>query len=98
MNVENGACLNLLLPGCDWCFVHPPASQYDSSIPSATGAVKTTLEEMRQVPSAYWIDTKAKIHGNSTDTLEGILRDAASKATPPLVAVIHCVNTENECS
>ena len=41
---------------------------------------------MRNEASAYWIDTKAKIHGNSTNTLEGILADAASKQD--LVTVI----------
>ena len=35
---------------------------------------------MRSVPSAYWIDKADKITGNTTDTLEGILRDAASVA------------------
>jgi hypothetical protein len=33
---------------------------------------------MREVPSAYWIDVKAKLHGDGTDSLEGILKDAAS--------------------
>ena len=34
---------------------------------------------MREVSSAYWIDVKAKLHGTTTDTLEGILTDAESK-------------------
>ena len=43
---------------------------------------------MMEVPSAYWIDRKDKITGNSTDSLEGILADAASKSTPPLCVFI----------
>ncbi len=36
----------------------------------------------RNVASAYWIDTKSKILGNSTDTLQGILQDSLSKGAP----------------
>ena len=36
------------------------------------------MQSMREVPSAYWIDKKDKIRGNSTESLEGILKDAAS--------------------
>ena len=67
-----------------------PANQreIDSSIKTASGAVKQTLTTMRGIPSAYWIDKKSKINGQTTDTLEGILADAASKLTAPLVAFI----------
>lgn len=43
---------------------------------------------MRAIPSAYWIDVKAKLHGDSTESLEGILKDASSKSTPELVTLI----------
>jgi cellulose 1,4-beta-cellobiosidase len=70
-------------------YVNPAnGNEYDSSISTATGSVKANLEAMQKVASAYWIDVKEKIHGNGTDSLEGILKDAASKPTPPLVTVI----------
>jgi cellulose 1,4-beta-cellobiosidase len=70
-------------------YVNPANQQeYDSSIATATGDVKTTLQAMRDVPSAYWIDVKEKIKGNTTHSLEGILQDAASKSPPQLVTVI----------
>lgn len=34
---------------------------------------------MRETGSAYWIDVKAKLQGTDTDSLEGILIDAAAK-------------------
>ena len=45
---------------------------------------------MRDIPSAYWIDKKSKLKGSTTDTLEGILADAAKKPTPPLTVFILC--------
>jgi cellulose 1,4-beta-cellobiosidase len=70
-----------------------PANQkeFDGSIATATGKVHDSLKDMRDVPSAYWIDKKDKIKAtsaNDTSSLEGILKDAASKPTPPLVVVI----------
>jgi cellulose 1,4-beta-cellobiosidase len=70
-------------------YVNPSyQAELDSSIATATGAVKRTLMAMRTVPSAYWIDRKAKVRGNSTETLEGILADAAAQPTPPMVVFI----------
>ena len=50
------------------------------------------LELMRSIPSAYWIDRKAKIRVQPgrppTESLEGILRDAAQQRPPPLVTFI----------
>ena len=50
------------------------------------------LELMRSIPSAYWIDRKAKIRMQPgrppTESLEGILRDAAQQTPPPLVTLI----------
>jgi len=43
---------------------------------------------MREVPSAYWIDVKAKLRGNGTKSMAGILADAAAKSPPQLVVFI----------
>lgn len=70
-------------------YVNPAyQAELDSSIATATGTVKDTLKQMRTVPSAYWIDVKGKIHGDNTTTIEGILKDAASKSPSPLVVFI----------
>jgi len=58
------------------------------SIVTSEGTVQQTLKSMMDVPSAYWLDHKGKIHGNTTNTMEGILADAASKAVPELVTFI----------
>ena len=52
---------------------------------------------MRSVPSAYWIDKADKITCNTTDTLEGILRDAASVRPAPLVVVIFYDLPNRDC-
>ena len=53
--------------------------------------VRAALESLIDVPSAYWLDTKARITGSgSTDTLEGILADAAQTPNPPLCVFIVC--------
>ena len=59
-----------------------------SSIQTAEGSVKETLEAMMDLPSAYWLDKRDKIHGTSTNSMEGILEDAASKPVPELVVFI----------
>jgi len=59
-----------------------------TSITTADGAVKRTLQSMMDVPSAYWLDKRDKIFGSSTDSMEGILQDAASKPEPELVVFI----------
>jgi len=70
-------------------YVNPSyAEQAKESIESAEGQIKTTLEQMIQVPSAYWLDTKSKIRGEGTKTMEGILKDAAAKSPPELVTFI----------
>merc|ERR1719197_677111 len=76
-----------------------PANQkeYDSSIATATGTVKANLQKMRAVPSAYWIDKKDKIRGNGTNTVEGILRNAASKSPPELVVLIFYDLPNRDC-
>ena len=70
-------------------YVNPSyQKELDSSIATATGDVKSTLQSMRSVPSAYWLDVKAKITGNGTDSAEGILADAMSQTPVPLVTLI----------
>merc|ERR1719401_2294530 len=70
-------------------YVNPSyAESLGKSIATAEGDVKATLESMMDVPSAYWLDTKAKIVGTGTKTMEGILADAAAKSPPELVTFI----------
>jgi len=59
-----------------------------NSSSTAEGKVKETLESMKDVASAYWLDVRRKIHGTGTGTMEGILTDAASKTPPELVVFI----------
>mmetsp|Transcript_68157 Transcript_68157/g.192569 ORF Transcript_68157/g.192569 Transcript_68157/m.192569 type:complete len:539 (-) Transcript_68157:230-1846(-) len=70
-------------------YVNPTyISELESSIATAEDEVKCTLESMRGVPSAFWLDSKAKILGKGSNTMQGILQDAASKSPPQLVVFI----------
>jgi len=70
-------------------YVNPTyQAELQSSIVSASGQVKATLQSMMHVSSAYWIDVKAKILGTDTTSVEGILTDAASKELKQLVTLI----------
>ena len=70
-------------------YVNPSyKTSLETSISSASGKIKDTLESMRDIPSAYWLDNKGKIKGGSTNTMEGILEDAANKPVPELVLFI----------
>merc|ERR1719242_2550760 len=62
--------------------------EYDRSIETDSHQVKGNLKKMQAVPSAYWIDKKAKINGSGTGTVAGILQDAANRSTPELVVFI----------
>lgn len=86
-------------PFADQLFYVNPANQkeFDASIATATGDVQATLKEMREVPSAYWIDSKSKLQGNSTESLAGILADAASKTPPELVVLIFYDLPNRDC-
>lgn len=78
-----------------------PANQrsYDQSIATApSGVVRQNLKRMRSIASAYWIDKKSKIKGNTTRTVEGILADAASKPTPELVVLIWYDLPNRDCA
>ena len=70
-------------------YVNPSyKTSLSSSIQTSEGDIKETLEAMMDVPSAYWLDKRDKIFGSSTDSMEGILEDAASKPVPELVVFI----------
>merc|ERR1719375_100439 len=83
--------------GTSW-YVNPTNQQeYDASIASASGVTKVNLQGMKNVPSAYWIDVKAKIDDKSLRGMRGILADAASHATPPLVVLMHYDVPNRDC-
>jgi cellulose 1,4-beta-cellobiosidase len=61
-------------------YVNPTYQEnLEFSISTASGSAKENLKKMRNISSAYWIDIKAKLHGDDTWSLEGILNDAADK-------------------
>lgn len=76
-----------------------PANQkeYDESIATADGITKENLQRMRNTPSAYWIDTKAKVQGTGTESVQGILTDAAAKSPPELVTLIFYDLPNRDC-
>ena len=44
---------------------------------------------MKEISSAYWLDKKSVLTGTSTtSTMEGILKDAASRSTKQLVTLM----------
>ena len=70
---------------------------------NASSATRANLEKMASTASAFWIDKKSKItmsnsSKNSTDTVEGILADAATQATPPLVTFIVYDAPNRDCA
>lgn len=75
-------------------------AEYDKSIASATDPdIRSNLERMRGIASAYWIDKKEKIRGkNTTRTVEGILADAASKPQSELVVLIWYDFPNRDCA
>lgn len=72
--------------------------EYDLSILLSNGRTREMLARMRSVPSAYWIDVKAKVQGNSTRSVEGILADAAAKRPPELVVLIMYDLPNRDCN
>ena len=55
-------------------YVNPSyQTELDSSIATAQGLAKENLQKMREMSSAYWIDVKAKLHGQSV-RVDGTLR------------------------
>jgi cellulose 1,4-beta-cellobiosidase len=73
------------------------AKQYDSSIKTAKGKTKDNLERMKTVPSAYWIDVKAKIRGNGTKSLEGIIKDAIARPQREMAVFIFYDLPNRDC-
>ena len=76
-------------------YVNPSyRAELETSIATSTGTIKETLQDMREIPSAYWLDVKSKVKSSgfvadpNTTTAEGILADAASKLPAPLVTFI----------
>ena len=73
-------------------YVNPAfQSEIASSIATCTNPTAcTNLRLMSNISSAFWIDTKAKINGDPTDTVSvsGILADAASRTPTPTVVFI----------
>jgi len=70
-------------------YVHPHyAAKYEKSMKGTTGKIRKNLERMKSIGAAYWIDNKAKLHGDGPNTLEGILKDAKSQDPVPLVSLI----------
>jgi hypothetical protein len=70
-----------------------PLTSHASNLRSlpAGNTTLNNLDIITAAPSAYWIDTRAKIGRageNRLDTLHGILGDAASQVPPPLVVFI----------
>lgn len=65
-------------------------TELQSSIDSCeAGSVKTYLQGMMNSPSSYWIDRKSVIGGTSTtNTMEGILADAAASGQKKLVVLM----------
>jgi len=73
-------------------YVNPSyQAELDSSIATATGAVQATLQSMRSVASAYWLDVMAKVDGTITNTssAQGILADAQSKGNQLVVFIVY---------
>lgn len=80
-------------------YVHPSLRQnLEETIPTATPSEAETLRQMAKVPSAFWIDNKAKIHGNDLTTLEGILKDAEAKPIPPMCVFIFYDLPNRDCN
>jgi len=70
-------------------YVNPTyAASVDRSVATAESALSDTLLAMKTVPSAYWLDTRAKIEGKGPGKMEGILEDAAARPQPELVTFI----------
>ena len=79
-------------------YVNPTnMAEYDNSIATASGSVKTNLEGMKNTASAYWIDNKAKIDDTTLRGMRGILADAASRSPPQMVVLMHYDVPNRDC-
>jgi cellulose 1,4-beta-cellobiosidase len=72
---------------------------FERTMASASPQEEAALKQMMSMPSAFWIDNKAKIRGrNGPYTLEGILQDASSRPTPPLCVFIFYDLPNRDCN
>lgn len=73
-------------------FINPTyTDNIDQSVRTAkSDAEKLNLMKMRKTPTAYWIDVRKKARRGATtlDSVDGILKNAAGRKTPPLVTFI----------
>ncbi|KAJ1462088.1 1, 4-beta cellobiohydrolase [Pelagophyceae sp. CCMP2097] len=85
-----GSSLDNLFAASKSFYVNPTyAVNLETSIATADSAtIAATLEKMKSVASAYWIDVKSKIELESTSGLRGILLDASRQSPPPLCVFI----------
>lgn len=60
----------------------------ESSIDTSNTETRRVLNHMKDISSAYWLDVKEKVYGNTTFYLQGILEDAKKKAQKQLVTFI----------
>ena len=83
-------------------YVNPTlAANLDRTIEGGTAppAAEAVLRKMKEVPSAFWIDNKAKIYGRGRlDTLEGILEDSARMPLPQLCVFIFYDLPNRDCN
>ena len=73
-------------------YVHPTlrSNLIDRTLPLAeSGAERAALRQMADTPSAFWVDTRAKVRGTTLDTLEGILLNS-SHGTRQLCVFVLC--------
>jgi len=70
-------------------YVNPSyQAEIAGSVANSSGVVQQNLITMGTMPSAFWIDVKAKIMGNDTDSVQGILANASRMNPIPLVLFI----------
>ncbi len=76
-------------------YINPSYSlELESSIrscspPDCSAQTKATLEGMRNVSSAYWLDVMAKISCGNTTCADGILADAARKGNQLVTLIVY---------
>lgn len=71
-------------------YVNPTlASHIDGTIPKIQNQkIIDNMNRMKDQPSAYWMDSKNKIHGSDTSTMEGIMDDIVQKNVYKAVSFI----------
>jgi hypothetical protein len=79
-------------------YVNPTLkANLEATAASASGREAEVLHQMKEVPSAFWIDHASKIRGaDRFDTLEGIVQDA-SRALPHPKLCVFILCTPSPC-